>query len=186
MYNCKAVSYTALNSKLATFYSRDLYKHLWSQCKAKGKKTTTTKPSKQLFSSWTTGLSIAGMHLSNREVFLWRVATASSTPQYDSKGWHSFTLLYKTCLDDTTQRDLVMVLSNQVWQQQAPRHLGTDFRPRKGNSSECHLTASAVLLFPIKSVTCWTCLSIYTNSEQSHRWSSLNSSDFYLNYSVPF
>lgn len=37
MYNYKAVNYTALNSKLATFYSRDLYKHLWSQCKAKGK-----------------------------------------------------------------------------------------------------------------------------------------------------
>lgn len=133
MYNYKAVNYTALNAKLATHYTRDLYKHLWSQCKAKGKK----KNGKQLFSSQTTGLSIACMLLSHREVkhCLWRVATASSTPKHDSKGWQSFTLLYKICLDDTTHRDLVMVLSNQVWQQQVPRllkHLGTDFRLRKG------------------------------------------------------
>lgn len=81
--------------------------------------------------------------------------------KFDTTGWYSFILLYKLCLD-TTCWDLIVVLSTWDWQHHVPRlftHLQI-FAWGKVNIPGCHLTVSTVLQLPVKSFTCWVCLSI--------------------------
>lgn len=105
--------------------------------------------------------------------FLWRVAMASST-KFDTKGWLSFILLYKICLD-TTHCDLVMVssYSGLVTSHFKTLYALTDFCLRKGKHFwvppyYVNCTAVTCQKFYLSS------LFQYSNTEKSLWSSSLN------------